>query len=188
MLFRSTVLTYSKEIFGEEALGIGAFYSTISNYFTDLQKLAKKDLALEQLKEYKYKGLIVYREEVLKAADLLLEAKETSPVYPVRLLKSGNYTEVGSLSEDELEWLIRFNREKIVEAGNMIISGKNNLYPYDRRQANIFTPSVDGPYRAISQFDALLKENNYREIESMNEKEFFERLKNKYASEQEDKL
>lgn len=185
--YLDTVLTYSKEIFGEEALGIGAFYSTITNYFTDLQKLGMKDLALEQLKEYKYKGLIVYREEVLKAADLLLEAKETSPVYPVRLLKSGNYTEVGSLSEDELEWLIRFNREKIVEAGNMIISGKNNLYPYDRRQANIFTPSVDGPYRAISQFDALLKENNYREIESMNEKEFFERLKNKYASEQEDK-
>ncbi len=185
--YLDTVLTYSREIFGEDALGIGAFYSTITNYYTDLQKLAKKDLALEQLKEYKYKGLIVHREEILEAADLLLEAKETSPVYPVRLLKSGNYTEVGTLSEEELEWLIRFNREKIIEAGNKIISGKNSLYPYDRRQSKIFTPAVDGPYRAISQFDALLKENNYREIESMNEKEFFERLKNKYANEKEDK-
>lgn len=186
--YLDTVLTFSKEVFGEEALGIGAFYSTITNPFTDLQDLGTKDLDLKRLEQYKYKGLIVKREEVLAAADKILEPKEISPVYPVRLLASGKYSDVETLTEEELAWLIQFNRELIVNAGNQIISGKNTLRPYDRRQAKVFTPSVDGPYRAISQFDALLKENNYQEVEPMNQKQFFAFLKQKYDSEQEENL
>lgn len=186
--YLDTVLTFSEEVFGENALGIGAFYSTINNPFTDLQEVGTKELELKKLEQYKYKGLIVKRDEVLAAADTILEPKEISPVYPVRLLASGKYSDVETLTEEELSWLIQFNRELIVNAGNQIISGKNTLRPYDRRQAKVFTPSVDGPYRAISQFDALLKENNYQEVESMNQKQFFAFLKEKYGSKQEDHL
>lgn len=185
--YLDTVLTYSENIFGEDALGIGAFYSTVTDHLLDIQKLGQKDYNQEKLKQYKHKGIIIYRDEVLEAADTLLKAKEISPIYPVRLLKSGNYTKTGTLSEEEFEWLIRFNREKIVEAGNKIISGKNTLRPYDKRQAKIYTPSVDGPYRAISQFDALLKENNYQEIKKMNQKEFFNDLKKRYDKGQENR-
>lgn len=185
--YLDTVLTFSEDIFNEEALGIGAFYSTVTNHLLNLQKLGQKDVNYEKLKQYKHKGIIIYREEVLEAADTILEAKEISPVYPVRLLKNGKYTKTDTLSEEEFNWLMRFNREKIVEAGNKIIRGDNSLRPYDKRQVKVFTPSVDGPYRAISQFDPLLKENNYQDIKKINQKEFFKELKESYKKEQGDK-
>lgn len=184
--YLDTVISFSEEIFGEKALGMGAFYSTVTDHLLDLQKLGQKDIEEEKLKQYKNKGIIIYREEILEAADTLLEAKEISPIYPVRLLKSGNYSKNQTISQEEFEWLIRFNREKIIEAGNKIISGDNQLSPYDKRQAKIFTPSVDGPYRAISQFDPLLRENNYQDIKKINQKDFFKELKKRYAQEQGD--
>ncbi len=183
--YLDTVLTYSEDIFAQKAEGIGAFYSTVNNKYVNLQKLGQKDLELERLKTYKYDGLIVDRREVLEAADTLMEPKDRSPIYNLYLKADDTYSHAKILTEEEFEWLIRFNKEKIIEAGNKIISGKNTLQPFDRRQAKLFTPSVDGPYRAISQFDALLPENNYQEVKRMNKAQFFDYLKEKYSTEQE---
>lgn len=184
LTYLDTVLTYSEEIFDQKAKGIGAFYSTVDNKYVDLQKLGQKDLELERLKMYKYDGLIVDRQEVLEAADILMEPRDYSPIYNLYLKVDGTYSGAKILTEEEFEWLLRFNREKIIEAGNKIISGKNMLQPFDKRQAKLFTPSVDGPYRAISQFDALLAENNYQEVKRMNKTQFFNYLKDKYSTEQ----
>lgn len=183
--YLDTVLTYSEEIFEQKAKGIGAFYSTVNNKYVNLQKLGQKDLELERLKNYQYDGLIVNRREVLEAADILMEPKDRSPIYNLYLKADDTYSHAKILKEEEFEWLLRFNREKIIEAGNQIISGKNTLQPFDKRQAKLFTPSVDGPYRAISQFDALLPENNYQEVKRLNKAQFFDYLKAKYTSEQE---
>ncbi len=184
--YLDTVLTYSEEIFNEKALGIGAFYSTVTNHFVDLQDLGQKDLAFEKLRNYQYDGLIVDRREVLEAADYLLEPRDRSPVFPLHLKVNDTYARGKLLTEEELEWLIQFNRDKIIEAGNKIISGKNTLQPFDRRRAKLFTPSVDGPYRAISQFDALLAENNYQDLKQMKKEEFFNLLGERYSTKQED--
>ena len=39
---------------------------------------------------------------------------------------------------------------------------------------------MSGPYRAISQFDALLPENNYQEMKDIKKKDFFKLLQEKF--------
>lgn len=177
MTYLDTVLTYSEEIFNQKADGIGAFYSKIHNPFIDAQKTGQKDWDEELLKSFKFDGLIVDRAEVLESVDLELE-KGTSSLYPVYLKVNGDFSGNKILTEQEFEWLIQFNREKIIEAGNRILSGENMLKPFDER--SLYTPSIRGAYRAISQFDALLPENNYQEMQKMNKKEFFKKLQEKY--------
>lgn len=182
--YLDTVLTFSKDIFDQEALGIGAFYSTVNDYFIDLQDLKNKDLHLERLKNYKLDGLIVDRMEVLNAADTALNPSEHSPLFNLYLKKDGSYSNKKILTEEEFRLLLRYNREKIIEAGNRIISGENTLHPFNKRNFKVFTPSVDGPYRAISQFDALLPENNYQDINKIDKDDFFDYLKEKYSDKQ----
>lgn len=176
--YLDTVLTFSEEIFGQEATGIGAFYSKVHNPFIDIQKINQKDWEEELLKNFKFDGLIINRSEVLEAVDLGLEKKEASPLYPIYLKANGDYSGNKILTEEEFKLLIQFNRDKIIEAGNRILAGENMLKPFDDKK--LFTPSIRGPYRAISQFDALLPENNYREMENLSKKDFFKKLQEKY--------
>src|SRR5690625_4118946 len=165
--YLDTVLTFSEDIFNKKAKGIGAFYSTVKNYFIDLKDLGNKDFETELLKNYKLDGLMVNQREVLEAADLLLEPKEYSPIFNLYLNKDDNYTGKKILTEEEFELLMRFNRDKIIEAGNSILAGKNTLHPFDQRKIKVHTPSITGHYCAISKFDELLPENNYKDVLKM---------------------
>lgn len=175
--YLDTVLSYSEEIFNRPAKGIGAFYSRVHNPYVDLQKLGQKEIEEELLKSYKFDGLIVNRHEILEAVDTELTTG-FSPIFPIRLLASGNYSGNKILTEEEFELLIRYNREMIIEAGNRILSGENMLKPFD--DDSLYTPSVRGSYQAISQFDALLPENNYQEMLKLNKKDFFNLLNERY--------
>lgn len=182
--YLDTVLTYSKEIFNRPAKGIGAFYSRVHNPYIDLRKLGQKEMEEELLKSHKYDGLIVNRQEILKAADTEL-TQGTSPVFPIRLLANGSYSGTKILTEEEFELLIRYNRDMIIEAGNRILSGENMLKPFE--DDSLFIPSVRGSYHAISQFDALLPENNYQEMLKLNKEEFFSLLRERYNIQSEEK-
>lgn len=185
--YLDTVLTFSEDIFNKKAKGIGAFYSTVKNHFIDLKDLGNKDFETELLKNYKLDGLMVNQREVLEAADLLLEPKEYSPIFNLYLNKDDNYTGKKILTEEEFELLMRFNRDKIIEAGNSILAGKNTLHPFDQRKIKVHTPSITGPYRAISQFDALLPENNYKDVLKMDKEDFFDHLRQLYSNREADK-
>ena len=83
-----------------------------------------------------------------------------------------------------MELLFAFNQEMITAAGNRIISGEINLAPFD--DPYLYTPSVRGSLQAISQFDALLPENNYKDMIKLDKKEFFDRLRDKYSKKEEE--
>ena len=106
-----------------------------------------------------------------------------SPVYPIQLLKSGNFKHDKILTEDEFKLLIDYNREMIIDAGNRILAGENKLAPFD--EVGLYTPSVRGSYQAISQFDALLPENNYQDMLKLKKDEFFSLLNEKYHPKEE---
>lgn len=175
--YLDTVLSHSKEIFERPAKGIGAFYSHVHNPYVELQKVHQKDREEELLKNHKLDGFIVDKHEILEALDTELE-KGYSPLYPFNLLVSGNYSGDKILTEEEFELLIQYNREKIIEAGNRILSGEITLRPFE--DASLYIPSVRGSYQAISQFDALLPENNYQEMMKLDKKTFFSLLNEKF--------
>lgn len=169
LTYLDTVLSNSEEIFGEKATNMGAFYSQIQNPFIDLRETNKRSIDELFLREYKYKGLIINEKAVLEAADTSLKEKDSN-IYPIYLKTSGDYSEGNVLTEEEYNLLLKFNRQKIQDAGNRIILGETALKPFEDEK---YTPSVSGPYRAISQFDALLPENNYQEMKKVSRKTFF---------------
>ena len=180
--YLDTVLENSEEIFNEPAKGIGAFYSRVHHPFIDLKDLKKQSLEEELLKQYKFDGLIIDQNEILEAVDTKLEMGH-SPLYPIQLLKSGAFKHDKILTEEEFKLLINYNREMIIEAGNRILSGENKLAPFD--DAGLYTPSVRGSYQAISQFDALLPENNYQDMLKLKKNDFFSLLNEKYNPKEE---
>lgn len=180
--YLDTVITFSEDIFDQKAKGIGAFYSTVKNHYVDLKNMGDKSLEEELLKNYKLDGLIIDQREVLEAADVLLEPKESSPIYNLYLNKNDQYTGKKILTEEEFNLLKKFNRDKIIEAGNNILAGKNTLHPFDQRKIKVHTPSITGPYRAISQFDALLPENNYKDVIKLDKDDFFDYLRSLYSN------
>ena len=175
--YLDTVLSNSEEIFKEPAKGIGAFYSRVHHPYVDYKDLKKQTLEEELLKKYKFDGLIIDHQDILEAVDTELEMGH-SPIYPIQLLKSGNYKHDKILTEEEFQLLIQYNRDMIIAAGNRILAGENKLSPFD--DPNLYTPSVRGSYQAISQFDALLPENNYQDMLKLKKDEFFSLLQEKY--------
>ena len=178
--YLDTVLTFSENIFEKKAKGIGAFYSQVSNHFVDLKKLGSKELEFELMKNYKLDGLIINQQEVLEAADTEVESG-FSALYPFRkLVNDKGYSGNKILTNEEFKLLMKFNRAKIIEAGNSILAGDNKLHPFNQRKMRVHTPSITGPFKAISQFDALLPENNYRDVNKINKDDFFNFLQELY--------
>lgn len=181
--YLDTVLTFSEDIFNKKAKGIGAFYSTVASHFIDLKKLGDKELELELMKGYKLDGLIIDQKEVLDAADIELDSGH-SAIYPFRkLVNDKGYSGKKILTSEEFKLLTRFNRDKVIEAGNSILAGENKLHPFNQRKMRVHTPSITGPFKAISQFDALLPENNYKDVNKITKDDFFDYLKEIYSLE-----
>ena len=62
----------------------------------------------------------------------------------------------------------------MVEAGEKILSGDLKLDPIKERP---YTPTVSGPYRAISQFDNTLPENRYRKYIKLSREDVLAKIK-----------
>lgn len=166
--YLDTAIEFSPELFGKKAKPAGAFYAQVQNPYVRPKKRNPEDWMLELLKEFKLTGLAINDDTVLSNLDLSLEAGNHSLIYPINQLKSGLLKGRGLMTAEELEILFQHNRKLITDAGNKILSGANELQPFMEKRR--FTPSVAGPYKAISQFDVLLDENNYRHFETISDK------------------
>lgn len=178
LTYLDTAVEYSEELLGKKAKPAGAFYAHIQNPYLRPKELEKDEWTHALLKKFKLSGIVLNEEELIKELDKTIEEGVYSLVYPINQLKSGAMR--GSLiKEEELKLLLSHNRELIQEAGNRILSGENTMQPFlEKRQ---FTPAVGGPYKAISQFDVLLPENNYRPFDKLKKEELIEKLKEKYG-------
>lgn len=176
--YLDTAVEFSPTLFGKKAKPAGAFYAQVQNPYVKPKKQNPEDWMLELLKEFKLSGLAINEEEVLNNLDLTLEAGAHSLIYPINQLKSGILKGRGLITSEELDILLQHNRKLITDAGNSILSGANAMMPFMEKRS--FTPSVSGPYKAISQFDVLLNENNYRHFETIPDKHnLIERISNK---------
>lgn len=176
--YLDTAVEFSPVLLGQQAKPAGAFYAQVKNPYLKSKEANEEEWMSALLKEFKLNGLAINDEEILSNLDLTLEAGSHSLVYPINQLKNGTLKGRGLITTEELDLLMKHNRKLIIDAGNQILTGKNMLMPFiEKRQ---FTPSVSGPYKAISQFDVLLEENNYRHFEDIpDKKELIHRISNK---------
>lgn len=153
----------------------GAFYLHVKNPFLKVEQVpAAEEWEKQILKDNKLRGILVKDESITGLLDPQAERSGESLVLPFAYKNDGSLREQNDLvTLEELRLLIANNRRRIQEAGNSILSGELKLNPIRDRQ---FTPSVQGPYRAVSQFDATLPENRYRRLEPLKKKEVLDML------------
>ncbi|MGO1453337.1 MAG: PD-(D/E)XK nuclease family protein [Alkalibacterium gilvum] len=181
LTYLDTGIEYSEELFGRKAKPAGAFYAQVKNPLLDARSMKGKDWLNEMLKQFKMKGILLNEEELLNTIDRTLDNGIKSLVYPLEKLAKGKLK--GSfITFDDLELLLKHHRHKIREAGNLILSGENQLAPFYEKKK--YTPTTVGnEYHPISQFDVLLpnNQNAYRNISKIKDQnELIEKLKQKY--------
>lgn len=181
LTYLDAVLHNETAIVGDQDAAIqlaGALYMHIKN-----PVLKPKDVnaGFEEalLKENKYRGILVDDPTLLDHLDSELQtATGTSKVYPFRRKKDGTYS--GGISQSlvtnaQLERLLRHNSQLIVAAAKDIFDGKIDLNPI--RLNDKTTALQYSPYLAIMQFDAMLPENNYNDLQPLKPAEVLAKLK-----------
>ncbi len=147
----------------------GALYMHIQN-----PKLAPKDVTkgFEEalLKENKYQGILLNDPELLDHLDTeVAEHQGRSSVYPFHVRKSDKaYLSGGKnalVTNEELGRLLAHNEQLIVDAAREIFAGNVALDPI--RLDDKTTALQYSPYLAIMQFDAMLPENGYHDLQPL---------------------
>lgn len=148
-------------------LPAGAFYSQIKNPFIKVEKAMtekqRKDfLTQERQKEFILQGLIVDSPDFISFLNDHIGESESSGVFQLKRKKDGAYdarSQKHLYTIDQLHHLYDYVDALIVQAGERILQGDTRLMPFDD---DPYTPSLQDSYRAVSQFDAKLRENTYR--------------------------
>ena len=104
-------------------------------------------------------------EELLLALDHTIEPTTTSMVYPFKQLKNESLKSSKFVTLEEMAALRMHNQKLILDAGNAITEGVTTLHPFYEKRQHIST--VSGEFKAVSQFDYMLPENNYRREEKL---------------------
>lgn len=190
------VLTKNDQFFaGKDRLSLlGAFYQTVtrqlerlnSNKLIDSSLNLKKG-ATDSKPKLMYTGLISNDPEILVEAEPLLDdhPSYSSELYTgVKTKARGGFSlpRDRNFSEEEIELLLEYDEYLIRQASSQILSGKIELNPYRYGKAkNALTYS---DYRDVFFFDAMLRQNQYHEINNLNKKELILKIKEKLGKEQ----
>lgn len=182
--YLDVALTDSAALVGEKPVKpAGAYYLHVHNPILK----SEDDLEAERLKKYNYDGLFVDSPEVLEHLAPGLEEKDRSPIFPVMTDKNGEYkkndrTNKKFYTEDELQLLMKHNRDNMRTAGNDILCGKIKLDPAYRKKEAIACKFC--PFRSVCGFDVMLKENNYHRLQEMTKDEIMKRIGGAESNEQ----
>ncbi|WEG74122.1 PD-(D/E)XK nuclease family protein [Vagococcus intermedius] len=142
----------------------GAFYLQVKNPILE-GGTSEEQLESQLLKEFSYKGILLEDENLLDTLDPTVKSSGSSSlVFPYKETKKG-YKSTQFVSEEEVDLLIQHNRENFKKAGNAIFTGETAINPAYRDKKRVACEYC--PFRSVCQFDVLLKENNYKRIDSL---------------------
>ena len=172
---------------------LGAFYQTVTRQLERLNsdKLIDSSMNLRQATtdskpKLMYNGIISNDPDILTEAEPLLEGstKQASELYTgVKTKAKGGFSLPAnrSFSEDEIELLLEYDEYLIKEASSQVLSGRISLNPYKYgKSQNALTYS---DFKDIFFFDAMLKQNQYHEINNMKKKDLLAKIKERLGRE-----
>ncbi|NVY95822.1 PD-(D/E)XK nuclease family protein [Lactobacillus sp. DCY120] len=176
MLTYLASLAHDNSLFETPAQPLGGFYFYLQDPTVNFEDL-KGQLAnyLEFLfKKYRYKGLLVDDGTTGELLEPDLSG-QNSAIF--QLNKNHKPTSQKVVTSQQLQEMLQYNQELIIQAAQRILQGDLALSPVRLDQQT--TALTYSDYRPIMRFDAMLPENNYRLIPKMNRKEFFQHLDSK---------
>lgn len=189
------VLKQNQHFFAQEKnlSVLGAFYQTVTQHLerlnSDTNLLSNfqiKDMAKESQQKLMYNGILVADPLLLEQAEpLLKEERAQSELYRnVKRKVNGDFSlsATTSFSPEQLEWILKYNSYLIKQAAEQILAGHLQLNPYSYQNR---TPLQYSDFKDIFFFDAMLKENNYHKINSLQKKDLLALIKEKLGEEEE---
>lgn len=177
LTYLDVAIANSEAIFAEQVIPAGAMYFWLHNPTMDLANTqTDDDYRNETLKDYKQKGILLNDEAFLAAVDSQIEpGLSGSKVADFKMKKSGEYYGDTLLTSEEMSDLLLRNEDNFIQAGQSIYRGEVEINPYRYdKQSRACTYC---PFRSICQFDPLMPENNYRQLEKLKQQDVMERLK-----------
>lgn len=183
LTYLDVVLSNSLELLDVPAKAAGLLYFHVHRPF-----ISKNDELLSQEevegivadlhhKEFKMNGYLPEDYDIASLSDLRLGNENTSSdIVPITLKKDGSFAAKGNklLSDNNLELLRSFTREKIKASAVDITRGKIDINPsrHGSRSACDFCP-----YRGICQFDPDFNGNDARTLAKLKPEEALEKMK-----------
>lgn len=161
-------------LIGKQANAAGAFYLHVQNPFLTEKIADDVEYNNKMLKEFRYKGLLLEDHQLLSKLDPTISAKEDSLVFPFKLSAKEEFKSTGLIQQEELQKVIAHNRQLFQHAGNQIYSGEVCLNPAFRDKERVACKFCS--FRSICQFDVMLPENQYHQLEKLNKKQVLEKL------------
>lgn len=154
----------------------GALYLRLSNPTIKADALKKHSLADLKLKEHQYKGILLNDPQLLRELDKSLDKQAF--LYPLKEYKNGSIKankEALLVTPAQLDWLQEMNKQLVIDAGNEILSGELKLNPYRLMTGTNRQTGLDfSDYLDVFQFDNMLDQQNYRDLNPDNAKAAFD--------------
>ncbi|KYC63057.1 helicase-exonuclease AddAB subunit AddB [Heyndrickxia coagulans] len=162
LTYLDLIMTYSKQLTGEETIPAGVLYFHLHDPLISAEKmLTAEEIEEEILKDFRMRGLLLDSPEVITLMDQSLESGN-SAIVSAGLKKDGQLTARSEVaSKEDFEAIRSYVRNIYTEAGNAILSGTTDIAPYKIKKQAACTFC---PFRSVCQFDQSMEENNYRLI------------------------
>ena len=186
VVYLDAVISNSEQLTKTQAYPAGAFYFKIDDPLINSNDDDKDSIEQAIHKELKMDGLVLKDIKVIEALDRdlnkeNLESGVKSNIIPVNINKGGKFSANSSVFEhDELNGLISHVRNLIGEVATEILKGKIKIEP---TKMNKRTSCEYCELGSICQFDTSFKDNDYRNLKKLKDKEVLEKVK----SEQDEK-
>jgi ATP-dependent helicase/nuclease subunit B len=137
--------------------------------------LSPEELEKRRLKAVKVSGYLLANPGVLEAMDMSF-ATGQSDLLGIKLNKDGGFRKGANvLTEDQFSLLQNYLSQTLQRTGEDILAGDISLSPYRRGKS---TGCQYCSYRSVCHFDPYLPENQYRNLQPLNQEEVWKRLEN----------
>ncbi len=158
----------------------GALYLHLNNPKFDWKRNQHKDLEELQLSSHEYKGILLNEPAILDSLDQKLQDNQ-SVLYPLKVTKKGGISakkDALLVTPDQLHWLQEWNKQLIIAAGDKILEGQVKLNPYRLIEGSKRSTGLDySDFKDIYQFDNMLDQQRYRQLDPRKAKEDFDNAK-----------
>lgn len=175
LTYLDILIRYSEKLVGTKASPAGVLYFHIHNPIIKSKKLLTiEEIEEEIFKSFKMNGLILSDPDIVKMMDETLESGD-SKIIAAGLKKDGLLTARSkAASETEFTYLRNYVNQVFEKTGNEIVEGNVEIAPYKLKDQ---TSCKFCPFKSVCQFDTTLKENNYRNLPTVNRSEAMELIK-----------
>lgn len=173
ILYLDAFIESGKELYGKNLFPAGAFYFKIDDpIINSAKEMSDEELEALLLKELKLSGIVLEDENIIRQMDNSIG--RYSNIIPVEINKNGIGKNSSTATMEQFDELRQYVRNMAVEIGEEILKGNVKISPY---KSGDITSCSYCLYKSVCQFDTLLEDNKYKNLNKLNKEKVWEKIK-----------